>query len=161
MPMGTRARSFLTDGKPRSVDIPLLFHNTGNVKPVPKAATRDVESGEIVEALAALAQGTRLAIVRLLLEYAPNGLTPGAIATKLSLAPATLSFHLKELANAGLIDDRRESRFIWYRANVPAMEHLVTYLTENCCRATCGGRSVPACAPDACDPSTSRRRKSG
>lgn len=131
------------------------------MKSIQKIAASNAESSEIVEALAALAQGTRLAIVRLLLEYAPNGLTPGAIAAKLSLAPATLSFHLKELANAGLIDDRRESRFIWYRANVPAMEHLVTYLTENCCRATCGGRGGPACAPGACDPSTSRRRKSG
>lgn len=116
---------------------------------------------EIVTAIAALAQGTRLSIFRLLLEYAPKGLTPGAIATKLSLAPATLSFHLKELANAGLIDDRRESRFIWYRANVPAMKRLVVYLTENCCRATRGGRCDPACAPDACVPSTSRRGKSG
>ncbi len=115
---------------------------------------------EIVTALTALAQATRLSIFRLLLEFAPNGLTPGAIATKLSLAPATLSFHLKELANAGLIDDRRESRFIWYRANVAAMERLVAYLTENCCRATCGSRCDPGCAPDARVLSTSRRRKS-
>ena len=122
--------------------------------------TGDSDSASAVAALAALAQATRLAIVRLLLEHAPNGLTPGAIVTKLSLAPATLSFHLKELASAGLIDDRRESRFIWYHANVPAMQRLITYLTENCCRATRGARGDPACAPDACEPSTTRRRKS-
>jgi DNA-binding transcriptional ArsR family regulator len=119
-----------------------------------------VDSIRAIAALAALAQATRLAIFRLLLTHAPDGLTPGAIATRLGLAPATLSFHLKELANAGLVDDRRESRFIWYRANVPAMTDLITYLTENCCRASRGGRSNPVCAPEACGPSTSRKRKS-
>jgi DNA-binding transcriptional ArsR family regulator len=111
----------------------------------------------VVASLAALAQATRLAIFRLLLEHAPDGLTPGAIATRLALAPATLSFHLKELANAGLIVDRRESRFIWYQASVPAMNDLIAYLTENCCRVS-GRRGDPACAPDACVPSKSRRR---
>lgn len=122
--------------------------------------TGDSDSGRAVASLAALAQATRLSIFRLLLAHAPDGLTPGAIMTKLSLAPATLSFHLKELANAGLIVDRRESRFIWYQADVSAMRRLIAYLTDNCCRATCGTRCDPACAPDACVPSTTRRRKS-
>jgi ArsR family transcriptional regulator, arsenate/arsenite/antimonite-responsive transcriptional repressor len=122
--------------------------------------TGDDDSGRVVTSLAALAQATRLSIFRLLLEHAPDGLTPGAIMTKLSLAPATLSFHLKELANAGLIVDRRESRFIWYQADISAMRHLIAYLTENCCRATRGTRCDPVCAPDACVPSTTRRRKS-
>jgi ArsR family transcriptional regulator, arsenate/arsenite/antimonite-responsive transcriptional repressor len=65
---------------------------------------------------------------------------------------------LKELANAGLIRDRRESRFIWYQANVPAMNGLISYLTENCCRVSGGQRGNPACAPGACVPSKSRRR---
>jgi ArsR family transcriptional regulator, arsenate/arsenite/antimonite-responsive transcriptional repressor len=125
-----------------------------------KAIAGDTDSARVVASLAALAQATRLSIFRLLLEYAPNGLTPGAIATKLSLAPATLSFHLKELANAGLIADRRESRFIWYQADVPAMRRLIAYLTENCCRATRGNRCDPACAPAACVPSTTRKGKS-
>jgi ArsR family transcriptional regulator, arsenate/arsenite/antimonite-responsive transcriptional repressor len=125
-----------------------------------KAIAGDTDSARVVASLAALAQATRLSIFRLLLEYAPNGLTPGAIATKLSLAPATLSFHLKELANAGLIADRRESRFIWYQADVSAMRRLIGYLTENCCRATRGNRCDPACAPDACVPSTTRKGKS-
>jgi DNA-binding transcriptional ArsR family regulator len=126
---------------------------------VPHAAPI-TDSARAVSSLAALAQETRLAIFRLLLEHAPNGLTPGAIAARLRLAPATLSFHLKELANAGLVDDRRESRFIWYRADVAQAQRLVDYLTETCCRATCGDRCAPACAPDASAPSTSRRRKS-
>jgi len=87
-------------------------------------------------ALAALAQETRLAIFRLLVEHARDGLTPGAIVLKLKLPPATLSFHLKELANAGLIEDRRDGRFIWYRPDVAAMNGLIGYLTENCCRAS-------------------------
>jgi ArsR family transcriptional regulator len=122
--------------------------------------TGDSDSASAVASLAALAQATRLSIFRLLLAHAPDGLTPGAIMTKLSLAPATLSFHLKELASAGLIVDRRESRFIWYQADVSAMRRLIAYLTENCCRATRGTRCDPACAPDACVPSTTRRRKS-
>jgi len=116
------------------------------------------DSSAVVQQLAALAQRTRLAIFRLLVEHAPDGLTPGAIASALSLAPATLSFHLKELANAGLVRDRRESRFIWYQADVSTMTRLVGYLTENCCRASRDGRCDPGCAPDACEPSNPRKR---
>ncbi len=111
-----------------------------------------------VAALAALAQETRLSIFRLLIEYAPDGLTAGAIALQLKLPPATLSFHLKELANAGLILDRRESRFIWYRANVAGMNGLLGYLTENCCRASAGTDCDSECAPAACQPVTKRTR---
>jgi len=110
--------------------------------------------------LAALAQDTRLAIFRLLVEHAGDGLTPGAIALKLKLSPATLSFHLKELATAGLLADRREGRFIWYRPDIDAMNRLVGYLTENCCcasgRAACG----MDCAPASCASSKSRNRSS-
>ncbi len=113
---------------------------------------KDGVGDAIVARLAALAQPTRLAIFRLLLGHAPNGLTPGAIASRLDLAPATLSFHLKELSRTGLIADRRQSRFIWYQANVAAMTELVAYLTENCCRVTCGDVCDPKCAPDACVP---------
>ena len=112
-----------------------------------------------VAALAALAQETRLAIFRLLIEYAPDGLTAGAIALQLKLPPATLSFHLKELASAGLILDRRESRFIWYRANLAGMNGLLGYLTENCCRASgtvaCDSKRAPAAS---CRPSTPQIR---
>jgi ArsR family transcriptional regulator len=126
----------------------------------PRGKRASSDASRAVAALAALAQETRLSIFRLLLEHAPDGLTPGAIAARLGLAPATLSFHLKELASAGLVDDRRESRFIWYRADGANMQWLIDYLTENCCRAT-GKRCGPACAPDACAPSASRKRTSG
>ncbi len=116
------------------------------------------DSAEAIASLAALAQETRLAIFRLLVEYAPGGLTPGAIALRLKLAPATLSFHLKELAHAGLIVDRREGRFIWYRADLVTMTGLVAYLTANCCRAS-EGNCAPACAPGTCVPPTRNRRK--
>lgn len=108
-----------------------------------------------IKALAALAQETRLAVFRLLVEQGPAGLTPGVIAERLDLAPATLSFHLKELANAGLIRARQESRFIHYSADFQAMNGLVGYLTENCCRASGGCETV--CAPDCLPASASSR----
>ena len=115
-------------------------------------------SGHAVTQLAALAQETRLAIFRLLVENAHGGLTPGAVALKLKLPPATLSFHLKELANAGLLEDRREGRFIWYRPDIAAMNTLIGYLTENCCRASGGDTCGTECAPASCEPSRSRTR---
>jgi ArsR family transcriptional regulator, arsenate/arsenite/antimonite-responsive transcriptional repressor len=107
-----------------------------------------------LKALAALAQETRLALFRLLVEQGPAGLTPGRIADVLDLPAATLSFHLKELVNAGLIHARQESRFIHYSADFEAMNGLVAYLTENCCRA--GGSFEPACAPE-CNPKSMSR----
>jgi DNA-binding transcriptional ArsR family regulator len=117
-------------------------------------------SARAVAQLAALAQETRLAIFRLLVEHAPDGLTPGAIALKRKIAPATLSFHLKELAAAGLLRDRREGRFIWYRADIEAMSRLVRYLTENCCRASGNAACGTNCAPAARDASHARRSSS-
>jgi ArsR family transcriptional regulator len=117
-----------------------------------------IDAPRAVSALAALAQETRLAIFRLLVEHALDGLTPSAIALRLKLAPATLSFHLKELANAGLIEDRRDGRFIWYRPDVAAMNSLLGYLTENCCRASGGAACSTDCAPAACAPSLPRKR---
>lgn len=96
-----------------------------------------------VKRLTALAQDTRLSIFRLLVQTGPAGLCVGDIGGKLKVAPATLSFHLKELANAGLIRARQDGRFFYYAPDFKAMNSLLTYLTENCC----GGR---ACAP-ACD----------
>ena len=104
-----------------------------------------MESSKAVHALAALAQETRLAVYRLLVEHAPEGLPAGQIAERLDLPAPTLSFHLKELWRAGLIAPRQDGRFVWYRADLAAMNALVGYLTENCCRAsaTCD----PSCAP--------------
>ena len=123
-----------------------------------KSRPSATESSHAVAALAALAQETRLGIFRLLIEHARDGLTPGAIALKQKLRPATLSFHLKELTNAGLLEVRREGRFIWYRPDVAAMNGLIGYLTENCCRESGGNACEPGCAPAACLPSPARKR---
>jgi ArsR family transcriptional regulator, arsenate/arsenite/antimonite-responsive transcriptional repressor len=116
---------------------------------LPRADGRKLNMSKITEktavkALAALAQDTRLAIYRLLVQQGPAGLSVGDIAGRLELANATLSFHLKELANADLITARQDGRFIYYSANYPAMNGLVDYLTENCCK---GNVCDVACAP--------------
>jgi len=116
------------------------------------------ESARMVIALAALAQETRLAIFRLLVEHARDGLTPSAISLRLKLAPATLSFHLKELVNARLLEGSRKGRFMWYRPNLSAMNGLVGYLTDNCCRASGISSCDPACAPAARKTPTQRKR---
>ena len=104
-----------------------------------------METTSVLAALAALAQETRLAVYRLLLEHAPEGLAAGQVAVTLGIAPASLSFHLKELTHAGLIVPRPDGRFVWYSADLDAMNGVVQYLTENCCRssAVCD----PKCAP--------------
>lgn len=99
-----------------------------------------------VRALGALAQEHRLAVFRLLVQAGAEGLPAGALASRLGVPPSSLSFHLAQLAHAGLVAQRRESRSIIYTANYAAMNGLMAFLTENCC----GG--VP-CGPDlACPP---------
>ena len=110
---------------------------------------------DAVVSLAALAQESRLAIYRLLVKRGPDGYAAGEIAERLDIRAQTLSFHLKELAQAGLIGARRESRFLYYSANFEVMNDLVAFLTEHCC--SLGSDS----APPACVPSKSpARRKS-
>src|ERR671915_1612345 len=87
-----------------------------------------------VTALAALAQETRLSIYRLLIEAGPEGVSAGRIAETLEVPGATLSFHLKELARAGLVSSRQEKQFIYYAADFGRMAELMTFLTENCCK---------------------------
>jgi ArsR family transcriptional regulator, arsenate/arsenite/antimonite-responsive transcriptional repressor len=100
----------------------------------------------VLVALAALAQETRLAVYRLLVEHAPDGLPAGQVAEQLGIAPASLSFHLKQLTHAGLIVPQQDGRFVWYRADLDAMNGVVAYLTENCCRssAVCDPRCAPS-----------------
>lgn len=90
--------------------------------------------------LSSIAQEARLEIFRLLVQAGSNGLPAGNIGETLKIPASTLSFHLKELSHAGLINARQESRFIYYSANYDAMNGLLTYLTENCCggRKECG-----------------------
>jgi DNA-binding transcriptional ArsR family regulator len=87
-----------------------------------------------VTALAALAQETRLAIYRLLVEAGPEGVSVGRIGETLKVPGATLSFHLKELARASLVSARQEKQFIYYAADFERMAELMTYLTQNCCQ---------------------------
>ena len=87
-----------------------------------------------MQTLSALAQESRLAIFRLLVQAGPEGLAAGAIGEKLGLPPATLSFHLAGLTRAGLAQSRQEGRFVIYSADYAAMNALVGFLTENCCQ---------------------------
>jgi len=89
---------------------------------------------QAVTALSALAQETRLATYRLLIEAGPQGVAAGQIADTLSVAPPALSFHLKELTHAKLVSARQEGRFIYYAADFEQMAALMTFLTHNCCR---------------------------
>lgn len=95
-----------------------------------------MEKQDVLGALGALAQETRLDIFRLLVEQGPAGLTPGAIAGALNVPAATLSFHLKELKSAEIVRCEREGRSLSYSANFPRMQALVRFLTENCCRGS-------------------------
>lgn len=88
---------------------------------------------QVVSALAALAQPTRLAIYRMLVEAGKDGLAAGQVAEKLNAQPASLSFHFKTLNHADLVESRQDGRFIYYTANFDVMNGLVEYLTENCC----------------------------
>lgn len=103
-----------------------------------------MKTPEAIRALAALSQETRLAIYRLLVQQGPEGLAAGTIAERVDVASATLSFHLKEMAHAGLVTTRQDGRFIFYSANYAVMNSLIGYLTENCCR---GQGCLPACVP--------------
>ena len=86
-----------------------------------------------VKALAALAQPQRLRAFRALVVAGPAGLTPGVIAEQLGVAPSALSFHLKELANAGLVSSEPRGRYLVYRAHFDRMNALLGYLTQHCC----------------------------
>lgn len=117
--------------------------------------TRSMKTQQAIAALGALAQETRLAIFRLLVERGPDGLAAGAIAERLGVAATTLSFHLQQLMHADLIEQRRESRSLIYSAKFANMTALVGYLTENCCggAASC----APVCA--AAEEAPPRRRR--
>ena len=93
-----------------------------------------METTQALQSLAALAQESRLAIFRLLVQAGPAGMAAGAIGEKLELTPATLSFHLAGLTRAGLAQSRQEGRFVIYRADYATMNALVGFLTDNCCQ---------------------------
>src|SRR5574343_1447914 len=114
--------------------------------------TRNMETLNAAELLAALGHESRLAIFRLLVEAGPEGINASAIGEQLGMAPATLSFHLAHLTRVGLIAGERESRFIHYSANYGTMDELIAFLTRNCCQGE-------ACLPKtACCDTTEKRR---
>ncbi|QGZ37754.1 transcriptional regulator, ArsR family [Pseudoduganella flava] len=105
-----------------------------------------MDTKSVLAALAALAQESRLAVFRLLVQAGPPGLAASKIAEHLDIAPSSLSFHLKELTHARLVTSRQDGRFVIYSADTATMNGLLGFLTENCC----GG--VP-CGPDTtCSP---------
>jgi DNA-binding transcriptional ArsR family regulator len=113
---------------------------------------------DVVESLAALAQESRLAVFRLLVKRGPEGYTPGQLSEKLDVPGPTLSFHLKELQRANLIEAKREGRFLYYSPNFPRMNQLLGFLTENCCvlaDKNCG----PACGTPAAEVSQPKRKQ--
>jgi DNA-binding transcriptional ArsR family regulator len=98
-----------------------------------------MKAATAVDALGALAQEHRLALFRLLVQTGDQGLAAGSIADALGIPNSSLSFHLAQLRNAGLVLQERQHRSLIYRANYPAMNALVGYLMENCCAgADCG-----------------------
>ncbi|GLR26940.1 ArsR/SmtB family transcription factor [Limnobacter litoralis] len=92
-----------------------------------------MEIKETVKQLSALAQESRLRIFRALVVKGPEGMTPGQLVDQLGYPPATLSFHLRGLLQAGLVTQTRESRHLYYSADFKQMNALVNFLTENCC----------------------------
>jgi ArsR family transcriptional regulator, arsenate/arsenite/antimonite-responsive transcriptional repressor len=105
-----------------------------------------MEETEVVKSLAALAQPLRLQVFRALIVAGKSGLTPGTMAEGLDVPPATLSFHLKELVNAGLVTQERASRNLIYRAAYERMNALLGYLTENCCQGVeCIDETAASC----------------
>lgn len=93
----------------------------------------NMKTKNAVDALAALAQESRLEIFRLLVRKGAAGMAAGDLSAHFGMPPATMSFHLKELSNADLIISRRESRSIIYSANYDRMQELLGFLMENCC----------------------------
>ena len=112
----------------------LYFYNIGIMK-----------KESIITALGALAQETRLDIFRYLVEVGPDGVPAGKISERFDLPSPTLSFHLKTLQQAGLLERKRQSRSLIYSANFAAMNALLAYLTENCCGGHPQACTIPAC----------------
>ena len=107
-----------------------------------------------VRALGALAQDARLRIYRAVVGVGPAGMTPGTLASKLTLPPSTVSFHVKELLNAGLLTQQRDGRHLVYRPCIGTMNELLAYLSAHCCQAVaciaCDG--APVASDAACTP---------
>ena len=119
-----------------------------------------MKSNQAVPMLSALAQETRLAIFRALVQAGPEGLAAGTIAAAVGAPASTLSLHLKELSATGLTRARQDGRFIYYTADYAAMSELVSFLTEKCCQGMPApqvariGKAVASC----CGPSPAKHK---
>jgi ArsR family transcriptional regulator len=113
-----------------------------------------MESSSAVIALGALAQENRLDVFRLLVQAGPGGMAAGDVADRLEIAPATLSFHLAQLRQAGLLSMRRDGRSLIYSANYDGMNALMAFLTENCCRG-----AAPCAVPASVKAKAPRRKR--
>jgi DNA-binding transcriptional ArsR family regulator len=111
-----------------------------------------MEKKSVVNALASLAQESRLDIFRILVQAGPEGLPAGKISELTRMPPSTMSFHLKEMSHADMVYSRQEGRFVIYSANYETMNSLLGYLTENCCGGNpCTPIITPACTtPETC-----------
>lgn len=109
-------------------------------------STTPQDEASAVRALAALAQTQRLRAFRALVVAGANGLTPGAIAEHLGIAASALSFHLKELAHAGLVSSEPRGRNLIYRADFAHMTALLAYLTEQCCQGETAAVDSASCS---------------
>jgi ArsR family transcriptional regulator, arsenate/arsenite/antimonite-responsive transcriptional repressor len=92
-----------------------------------------MKADDVLLALGALAHASRLSVYRLLVKRGPEGYTPGELTEKLDIPAPTLSFHLRELLRAGLVESRREGRFLYYSAAFERMRGLIDFLTDKCC----------------------------
>lgn len=115
-----------------------------NTETIASEAT-SLTNASAIAALAALAQESRLAVFRLLVQAGPQGMAATKIAEALAIAPSSLSFHLKELAHANLVTASKTGRSIIYAANYAGMNGLLAFLTENCCAGAPCCVSEPNC----------------
>jgi ArsR family transcriptional regulator len=108
-----------------------------------------METKAVVTALSALAQDSRLAVFRALVQAGPAGLAAGKISEMTGIPPSSLSFHLKELTHAGLASSQQAGRFVIYTAAFDTMNALLGFLTDNCCGGNpCSPVCTPACSPE-------------
>ena len=108
-----------------------------------------MQTNKVIAALAALAQETRLAVFRLLVQSGPEGMAATKISEQVGIPASSLSFHLKEMSHADLVTSRQQSRYVIYSANFTTMSELIGFLTDNCCGgnpciSTCSSSCVPA-----------------
>ena len=108
-----------------------------------------MKTKSVIAALAALAQESRLAVFRLLVQAGPEGMAASKIAERLDIPASSLSFHLKELMHADMVSQKKEGRSLIYSVNFNTMNGLLTFLTENCCGGNpCASRSSTACSTE-------------